>query len=94
MYGAELHGLQIVPIHHARYCMKREANPSLIEDVVVGSRRFPGSSPTGISGSIELEAGESLLVRVMSNLSEAKAPAERMPYKVRTMLRRYLSEAG
>jgi hypothetical protein len=73
---------------------RRESDPSAIKEVSAGARPIEWKfSEDRITFEVELTAGQSQTVAVtFHDLSENGRSSEHVSYKVRTMLRRYLSE--
>jgi hypothetical protein len=95
----EAYGSEVRIENHAhktkRFVITRpESNPSLIEQVRVGSVLIPWRSSDGrIRFEVELKPREIATVRVHFRALTAEAKSyETIPHRIRTMLRRYASE--
>ena len=94
MYAKELL-LENHTDQRVQYLVRRhESNPSDIKEIHSGSKNIPYECHEGfINFGVDLDAGESRLIRVvMHELTEVVPTKEKLSYRLRTMLRRYLCE--
>jgi hypothetical protein len=95
MYGSELR----VENHSSRpkrFCIKRrESDPSGVQQIQNGSRPVAWNSSNGhLNFEIDVDPGEGATINIWfhNHFEKARSP-ENMRYRLKTMLRRYLSEA-
>lgn len=94
MYGSELR-LENRSEQQRRFCItKRELDASAVKEVYDGSRPIPWTFSEGrICFEIKLAAGRSTTIGItFHDYSGAVRCQENLSYKLKTMLRRYLSE--
>jgi hypothetical protein len=94
MYGSELR-LENRSEHRRRFCItKRELDTSAVKEVRAGTRPIPWTLSEGRIGfEIELAVAESTTVSVtFHDFPGTVQCQENIGYKLKTMLRRYLSE--
>lgn len=95
IYGNEAHVANTAKRRRKFVISKQETNPSSVSTISVGLEQVPWSVENDwIKFVVELDAGEATKVCIrFSDYSGKVRPLNSMPYKIRTMFRRYLSEA-
>jgi hypothetical protein len=94
MYGSQLR-LENRSDQEKRFCIaKRESDPAAVKEVVAGSRSVQWRFSDGyIVFEVELAGGQSTTVDVRFHSLDPSLYRESCAYKLKTTLRRYLSEA-
>ena len=93
MYGKELR-LENPSDRTKQFLIRRrESTPSMISEIFAGSRNCPWqTSGEQIQFEVEVKAGEKIMIRLRYHELRKAKTAERLNYRARTMLRRYLCE--
>jgi hypothetical protein len=95
MYGSEMRVENHSEQQRRFSITKRESDISAVKEILVGSRKLPWTFADGRIGfDFELAGGQSTTVRIIfHDYSGDMRCGEHAGYKLKTMLRRYLSEA-